>query len=98
MKKVETMGKEKQNEKRGGKEKKRQSRVQEDEQTCYVSFPWQELLKYLVQYPLICTTSSWEIWFDWFQPEPTVLGAAGTLPTGRYIRYPPIHDKSVTRI
>lgn len=57
-------------------------------------FPWRELLKYLVQYPLICTTSSWEIWFDWFQPEPTVLGAAGTLPTGRYIRYSPIHDKA----
>lgn len=77
---------------RKGKEKKRQSRVQEDEQTCPFSFS----LARVAQIPGTVSFDlhheqlhSWEIWFDWFQPEPTVLGAAGTLP-----RYLPIHNKA----
>lgn len=71
--------------------------MQEDEQTCPFSFS----LARVAQIPGTVSFDlhheqlhSWEIWFDWFQPEPTVLGAAGTLPTGRYIRYSPIHDKA----
>lgn len=73
------------------KEKKRKGHLgcRRMSKLVHFPFPWRELIKYLVQYPLICTTSSWEIWFDWFQPEPTVLGAAGTLP-----RYLPIHNKA----
>lgn len=69
------------------KEKKRKGHLgcRRMSKLVHFPFPWRELIKYLVQCPLICTTSSWEIWFDWFQPAPTVLGAAGTLPTGRYI-------------
>lgn len=80
--------KRKERKKRERKEKKRQSRVQEDEQTCSCFFS----LARVAQIPGTVSFDlhheqlhSWEIWFDWFQPEPTGLGAAGTLPTGRYI-------------
>lgn len=59
------MGKEEEEEKarKKEKEKKRKGHLgcRRMSKLVHFPFPWRELLKYLVQYPLICTTSSWEI-------------------------------------
>lgn len=89
MEKEEGEGEEKERKKR---KKKRQSRVQEDEQTCPFSFS-------LARVAQIPGTVSFDLHHEQlgnlvrlFQPEPTVLGAAG--PYLQVDTYPPIHDKA----